>query len=62
MGLGVIAGLVETAPDFWRTAPLTALAALIILGIGAIVVLLRANRRMQAEQSALVEYQTPPAE
>lgn len=62
MGLGVIAGLVETAPSFWRNAPLTALAALLTLGVGAIVVLLRANRRMQAEQSARVENQTPSAE
>lgn len=51
MALGVLASLLDTAPTFWRSAPFTALAALITLGIGALVVLARANRHMQAGQA-----------
>ncbi len=62
MGLGVLSGLVDGAPVFWRGAPLTALGALITLGAGGLVVLVAANRRMQSEQVTLLENPASPVE
>lgn len=62
MGLGVLSGLVDDAPVFWRGAPLTALGALITLGAGGLVVLAAANRRMHSEQAARLEPPVSPEE